>query len=98
MRSRIHRMSDLDRAALLHRLARSTSLARPALEPWLKTVTTERQQATNGGSYLDLQQPRGVLVIDFLQNCFGQLNAINPPTSLRRHFGRSVVKILVLCL
>src|SRR5215471_15146475 len=70
---------------------------------WFGTTSTQcftstQLRAVRATSYGDLQQACGVLVINLLQNRLRQTDAVNPPASLRRHFGRSIVEILVVGL
>src|SRR5947199_4583497 len=44
---------------------------------------------------LDIQQTHGILRIDLLEDRFGKTEAVNPPSSLRRHGRRCVVEVLV---
>ena len=53
---------------------------------------------TPGTSCLHPQQALGVLVVDLLQDAFGQRNAVDAPAPLRRHRGGRVVEVLVVRL
>src|SRR5882757_4007139 len=40
----------------------------------------------------DIQQPRGIAVIDLSQNCLRQMYAIDAPAALRRYFSRCIIE------
>src|SRR5882724_3749064 len=46
----------------------------------------------------DPQKPRGVLVINLAENRVWQVDPVNFPSTLRRNFRRSIVKVLVFTL
>src|SRR5436305_3849193 len=96
-------MAGSGRVGLLHRSAAQEFLATPALEHWqsgpirrsgLMPESTERF-LTSGG---EVQQSRRVLEIYLFQNCRWQFDAVNLPSSLRRNFCRSVIKVLIVGL
>src|ERR1700674_3866811 len=54
-----------------------------------------RHHRLKGYLDMDSQEPRSIFVVDLLQYFIRQTEAVNPPTTLRRHTRGRVVEVLM---